>query len=105
MMPVVGMEYRTICVEAKDQECERKRAECLGKLRGMCNRRAWAGVCSQVDRHCGRCRECKVEPIQVERLVPTEVEKITCGVGGPGGPVHDGRGSRKEYHVNIQGGK
>ena len=49
------------------------------------------------------CEPCKKVPLEIERLVPTEVQKKTCGVGGPGGPVHDGRApSMKEYHVGIQ---
>ena len=78
-------------------------------------RKAWDTICSKdPEKYCqgsGRkrsslagngCKTCKKVPVEVERLVPTEVEKKTCGVGGPGGPVHDGRGaSMKEYHVAI----
>ena len=75
-------------------------------------RKAWDTICSKdPEKYCkgsGRktgngCKTCKKVPVEVERMVPTEVEKKTCGVGGPGGPVHDGRGaSMKEYHVAIR---
>ena len=48
------------------------------------------------------CLTCKKVPVEMKRLVPTEVEKKACGVVGHGGAVHDGRGaSMKEYHVAI----
>jgi len=35
--------------------------------------------------------------------VPRIVSKKTCGVGGPGGPVHDGRArGLKEYMVRLK---
>ena len=79
-------------------------------------RKAWDKICSKDPaKYCEEpirkrsslagdgCEPCKKVPVKIERLVPTEVQKKTCGVGGPGGPVHDGRGTdMKQYHVAIQ---
>ena len=111
LLPVVETVYRTVCNKENcqhkttDKKSEHKR--CEDSIARVCNnvkrRRAWAGVCRESARdYCG-CQVCRQVPVSVERLVPTQVQKRTCGVGGPGGPVHDGRGAgSKDYHVAVR---
>ena len=112
LLPVVETVYRTVCSERQSDNCQNtaKNTEhqgCEETIARVCHqvkrRGAWAPVCGKdAKEYCG-CQVCRQVPVKVERLVPTKVQKRTCGVGGPGGPVHDGRGAhRKDYHVAVR---
>ena len=85
---------------SEHQRCEDSIARVCQQVK---RRRAWAPVCSKGAReYCGS-QVCWQVPVKVERLVPTQVQRRTCGVGGPGGPVHDGSGAgSKDYHVAVK---
>ena len=122
LLPVVETVYKTVCSDClNNNRADRNTVHqtCQDTMTRVCKevrmRRAWDTICNKDPRkYCtgstnkrrslsGGCQTCKKEPVEVERMVPTEVRKKTCGVGGPGGPVHDGRGlDRKEYTVAIR---
>ena len=110
LLPITDTVYRTVCSDNCQDKTTGKSSEhqrCEDSIARVCQqvkrKRAWAPVCSKGAReYCG-CQVCRQVPVKVERLVPTQVQKRTCGVGGPGGPVHDGRGANsKNYHVAVK---